>query len=184
VWHFGHGLHSTRRFSGRYETVIWATKGDKYAFDLNSVRVPQKYPGKRSYKGPNRGKISSHPAGKNPEDCWDHPADYWDIPNVKGNHIEKTQHPCQFPVGLVERLILALSKPDALVFDGYAGVASTGVAALMNDRRFLGAELEPAFAESGLARLQQAALGEARYRRHDKELFDHTLSPLSRVERE
>ena len=59
--------------------------------------------------------------GKNPEDVWD-------IPNVNSNHIEKTIHPCQFPVGLIERLVLALSNEGDLVFDPFAGVASTGVA--------------------------------------------------------
>ena len=47
VWHFGHGLHSKRRFSGRYEVIMWYTKTDDYFFDLDSVRIPAKYPGKR-----------------------------------------------------------------------------------------------------------------------------------------
>ena len=34
VWHFGHGLHSKRRFSGRYEVIMWYTKSDDYFFDL------------------------------------------------------------------------------------------------------------------------------------------------------
>ena len=110
IWHFGHGLHCQRRFSGRYETVLWYTKSDDYVFNLDSVRVRSKYPGKRHYKGPRSGKLSSNPSGKNPEDVWEFPTDMWNIPNVKCNHKEKTDHPCQFPVGLVERLILALSK--------------------------------------------------------------------------
>lgn len=51
IWTFGHGLNSTQRFSGRHEMVLWFTKGEQYTFDLDSVRVPQKYPGKRHYKG-------------------------------------------------------------------------------------------------------------------------------------
>ena len=50
VWHFEHGLHASKRFSGRYETLLWFTKGDKYTFNLDSVRVPSKYPGKTHYK--------------------------------------------------------------------------------------------------------------------------------------
>ena len=95
IWTFGHGLHSTRRFSGRHETVLWFTKGRDYHFDLDAVRVPQKYPGKRHYKGARKGEFSGNPKGKNPTDVWE-------IPNVKANHIEKVAHPCQFPVGLVE----------------------------------------------------------------------------------
>ena len=89
VWHFGHGLHCTRRLSGRYETINWWTKGDDYTWNLDSIRVPAKYPGKRHFKGPNIGKLSGNPKGKNPSDVWV-------FPNVKSNHPEKTIHPCQF----------------------------------------------------------------------------------------
>ncbi len=109
VWHFGHGLHSKDRFSGRYEVVLWYSKSDDYTFNLDEVRIPPKYPSKKHYKGPNKGKYSSNPRGKNPEDFWDFEYDVWDVPNVKSNLIEKTGHPCQFPVGLIERLILPLT---------------------------------------------------------------------------
>jgi adenine-specific DNA-methyltransferase len=110
IWYFGHGLHNKRRFSGRYEVVLWYTKTDDYLFNLDAVRVPAKYPAKKHYKGPRAGQFSGNPLGKNPEDVWE-------IPNMKSNHIEKTLHPCQFPVGLIERLVLALTAPNALVFD-------------------------------------------------------------------
>lgn len=92
VWHFEHGLHSQRRFSGRYETILWFTKDtSNYYFDLDSVRVPQKYPGKRSFRGPNAGKYSGHPDGKNPTDFWAHEftSTIWDIPDAKANHVER-----------------------------------------------------------------------------------------------
>ncbi len=134
VWQFGHGLHTQKRFSGRYEVVLWYThtgsKKDPYTFNLDAVRVPAKYPGKKHFKGPKAGQLSGNPMGKNPEDVWD-------IPNVKSNHVEKTEHPCQFPVGLVERLVLALTNPGHLVFDPFAGVASAGVAAAIRGRRFV-----------------------------------------------
>lgn len=66
IWHFEHGLHCSNRFSGRYETIVWFTKSDEYVFDLDPVRVPQKYPGKKYFKGPNAGKFSCNPLGKNP----------------------------------------------------------------------------------------------------------------------
>lgn len=68
IWHFEHGLHCSRRFSGRYETICWFTKGDDYVFHLDPVRVPQKYPGKRYFKGPKAGQHSCNPLGKNPGD--------------------------------------------------------------------------------------------------------------------
>ncbi len=115
IWHFGHGLHASKRFSGRYETILWFTKGKRYTFNLDSVRVPSKYPGKRHYKGPNIGQLSGNPKGKNPSDIWevmykDWETCLWDIPNVKSNHPEKTIHPCQYPVELAERCILALTE--------------------------------------------------------------------------
>lgn len=65
IWHFGHGLHASKRFSGRYETILWFTKTDNYIFNLDAVRVPAKYPGKLYFKGPNKGKPSGNPLGKN-----------------------------------------------------------------------------------------------------------------------
>lgn len=177
VWHFGHGLHTARRFSGRYEVVLWFTKSDDYVFNLDAVRVPSKYPGKRHYKGPKAGQFSGHPQGKNPEDVWE-------IPNVKSNHVEKTIHPCQFPVGLIERLVLALTNPGGVVFDPFAGVASAGVAALLHDRVFWGAEPVEEYVRVGAERLSEAAVGTASYRPHDKPLYDHTKSPLSRLPKE
>ncbi len=135
VWHYGHGLHSHNKFSGRYETIMWFTKSDKYTFNLDNVRVPQKYPGKLAYKGPNKGKYSGNINGKNPSDVWI-------IPNVKSNHREKTIHPCQFPIELAERLILALSNKNDLVLDPYAGVGTTLCAALKNKRSAAGSEIK------------------------------------------
>jgi adenine-specific DNA-methyltransferase len=172
VWRFGHGLHNKRRFSGRYEVVLWYTKSDEYTFNLDAVRVPAKYPGKRHFKGPKVGQLSSNPLGKNPEDVWD-------IPNVKNNHVEKTDHPCQFPVGLVERLVLALTDQKQLVFDPFAGVGSAGVAAAIHERAFWGAEIDPRYASKAAERIKAAIMGEARYRSHDKPVYDHTKSKLS-----
>lgn len=179
VWAFGHGLHNQKRFSGRYETILWFTntprRDDPYTFNLDDVRVPAKYPGKRHSKdSPHAGKLSGHPLGKNPEDVWE-------IPNVKNNHIEKTEHPCQFPVGLVERLVLSLTNEGDLVFDPFAGVASAGVAAAVHGRRFWGCELMPKYAKTGARRVQEALDGKAVYRPHDKPVYDHTKSSLSKL---
>jgi len=152
---------------------MWYTKSNDYHFDLNAVRVPAKYPGKKHFKGPKVGQLSGNPLGKNPEDLWF-------IPNVKSNHVEKTHHPCQFPVGLVERLVLALTLPGALVFDPFAGVGSTGVAAILHGRRFWGAETDESYVMMAKERMEEAALGIARYRPHDKPLYDHTKSNLSK----
>lgn len=157
VWTFGHGLHAKKRFSGRHEVILWYTKGDSEHFDLDPLRVPQKYPGKKSYKGPNKGNFSGNPLGKNP-------GDVWEIPNVKGHHVEKTEHPCQFPVALPLAFIKALCKPNALVFDPFMGVGSTGVAAAIQDMRFLGGEISTAYVEIAKRRIAAARKGEPDYR--------------------
>jgi adenine-specific DNA-methyltransferase len=164
VWHFEHGLHCSKRFSGRHETILWFTRGDEYAFNLDPIRVPQKYPGKKYYKGPNAGKYSSNPLGKNP-------GDVWVFPNVKHNHIEKTIHPCQFPVELVERFILSCSKPGDLVLDPYAGVMSTVAAAVMHGRRGAGSEVVPEYVEIGRQRVDLARAGLLRTRPMNKQIY-------------
>ena len=177
IWHFGHGLHSKSRFSGRYEVVLWYTKSDDYTFNLDAVRIPAKYPGKRSYKGSNKGKPSGNPLGKNPEDVWD-------IPNVKGNHVEKTAHPCQFPVGLIERLVLSMTNKGDLVFDPFAGAASSGVAALLHARYFWGCDIKKEYIDISKERLQKTLEGTIRYRPYDKPIYDASSSALSKTPEE
>ena len=152
---------------------MWYTKSDDYTFNLDDVRVRSKYPGKRHFRGPKAGQISGNPLGKNPEDVWT-------IPNVKSNHVEKTEHPCQYPVGLIEKLVLALTNPDELVFDPFSGVGSSGVAAAVHNRKYWGAELSPIYTKMAMVRIKDALEGKAKYRAHDKPLYDHTRSNLSK----
>lgn len=160
IWHFEHGLHASKRFSGRYETLLWFTKSDDYTFNLDPVRIPAKYPGKLHFKGPNKGQPSGNPLGKNPSDIWtflqeDWDTCLWNIPNVKANHVEKTDHPCQFPVELVERCVLALTSNNDRVLDPYCGVGSTLLGALMHDRRAIGVEREEEYVSITKERIYQ-----------------------------
>jgi adenine-specific DNA-methyltransferase len=165
IWHFEHGLHCKKRFSGRYETLMWFTRGDEYYFDLDPVRVPQKYPGKRYFKGPKAGQYSCNPLGKNP-------GDVWVIPNVKSNHVEKTAHPCQFPVELIERLVLCMTRKGDAVFDPFLGVGTTIIAAILHGRRGLGAEVVGEYVETARQRIKAAAQGRLRTRDMNTPVFD------------
>ncbi len=165
IWHFEHGLHCSRRFSGRYETIIWFTKSDKYVFNLDPVRVPQKYPGKKHFKGPKAGEYSCNPLGKNP-------GDMWIIPNVKSNHVEKTIHPCQFPVELIDRLVLSLTNERDWVFDPFVGVGTSIVSAIMNGRRAAGAELVKKYVDISRERIREALAGTLRVRPMDRPVYD------------
>lgn len=165
VWTFGHGLHTQKRFSGRHETILWFTRSEDYTFNLDPVRVPSKYPNKKHFKGPKKGEFSSNPLGKNP-------ADVWDIPNVKANHVEKTDHPCQFPVGLVERLVLALTNEGENVLDPYLGVGSSAVAALKHGRHAYGCDLKKEYINIAWDRIHHLRAGTLITRPMNKPVYD------------
>jgi adenine-specific DNA-methyltransferase len=165
IWHFEHGLHCSKRLSGRYETINWFTKSDNYTFNLDPIRVPSKYPGKRYFKGPRRGELSCNPGGKNP-------GDVWIIPNVKNNHIEKTPHPCQFPVELVERLVLSLTDEGDAVLDPYAGVGSAVIAAIKHDRVGYGCDIVDEYISLAWERIHQFRAGILRTRPMGKPVYD------------
>ncbi len=164
VWTYGHGLHCSDRLSGRHEMILWYTKSGNYTFNLDNIRIPQKYPGKRHYKGPLKGELSGNPLGKNPSDVWD-------IPNVKANHVEKTIHPCQFPVALALQLVRAFTNSGNLVLDPFMGSGTTGVAALLEGRRFVGAELLKKYFKVAERRCVEAIKGTVKYRSPDVAVY-------------
>ena len=133
IWHFGHGLHATKRFSGRYEVVLWFTKSDAYTFKLDEVRVPQKYPQKKHFKGPNKGKLS---------------------------------------VELIERLVLSMTNENDWVLDPFMGVGSTAIAALIHNRKAIGADLISEYVEIARGRLLKAEKGELKIRPMDRPVYD------------
>ena len=170
VWHFEHGLHCSKRFSGRYETINWFTRKTKeYVYNLDPIRVPQKYPAKKYFKGPKAGQYSCNPLGKNP-------GDVWDIPNVKSNHVEKTEHPCQFPVELIERLVLSMTNQGDWVLDPFLGTGTSIIAAVRNNRRGAGAETEKRYVDIARDRIQNAINGTLRTRPMNKPKYDPKAS--------
>ncbi|MDD2666480.1 MAG: site-specific DNA-methyltransferase [Methanocellales archaeon] len=176
IWRFGHGLHASKRFSGRYETIMWFTKNDNYTFNLDAVRIPIKYPGKRYYKGKNKGLPSCNPLGKNPSDIWDvmirdWDGEVWDIPNVKSNHPEKTIHPCQFPIELIERLVLALTNEGDIVLDPFVGVGSTILAAVIHNRRAVGVDYSEEYLKIAMCRIKEYEKGKLKKRPFGKPVY-------------
>jgi adenine-specific DNA-methyltransferase len=168
VWTFGHGLHCQKRMSGRHETILWFTKSDDYTFNLDPIRIPSKYPEKKHFKGPKKGEISSNPLGKNPSDVWD-------IPNVKSNHVEKTDHPCQFPVALVERLVLGLTDKGNSVLDPYLGVGASAIAAIKNGRNAYGCDVVEDYITIAHERLDALNEGNLRTRPMNKPIYQPPL---------
>jgi adenine-specific DNA-methyltransferase len=147
IWIRQHGLHATRKFSGRHETILWFTKTDDYKFNLDSIRVPQKWQNKTSYRGNNTGELTCNPDGKNPSDIWL-------FRNVKHNHEEQTIHPAQFPEDLITRIILAATDENDIVLDPYMGVGTVAVVAKEFNRYYLGAELEKKYIDVAERRIE------------------------------
>lgn len=188
IWYFGHGLHAKKRFSGRYETILWFTKTDNYTFNLDSVRIPSKYPGKKYYKGPKKGQLSCNPLGKNPSDVWetilhDWEKEIWEIPNVKSNHPEKTIHPCQFPIELAERCILALTNENDWVFDPFSGVGSALIAAVKNNRKAIGCEKEEKYVNITKQRFYDLFSGKLKYRPLGKKIYSPFIRNKDKIEK-
>ena len=168
IWHFEHGLHCSKRLSGRYETILWFTKSDDYTFNLDPIRVPSKYPQKKHFKGAKKGQISGNPLGKNPSDVWI-------FPNVKSNHVEKTAHPCQFPVELVERLVLSMTNEGDRVFDPYMGVGSSIIAAIKHNRVGYGCDIIDEYVHIALERINAFRAGNLKTRPMNKPVYDPQL---------
>lgn len=168
IWHFEHGLHCSNRLSGRHETIMWFTKGDDYTFHLDPIRVPSKYPNKKHFKGPKAGQLSGNPLGKNP-------GDVWIFPNVKNNHVEKTIHPCQFPVELVERLVLSLTDEGDSVLDPYMGVGSAIVGALKHNRIGYGVDVVQEYVDVAWQRVHELRAGTLQTRPMNKPVYDPSL---------
>ena len=168
VWHFGHGLHCRNRLSGRSETINWWTKRNDYTWHLDPIRVPSKYPAKRHFKGPRKGELSGNPKGKNPSDVRE-------FPNVKSNHPEKTTHPCQFPIELVERLVLSMSDEYDDVLDPYVGVGSSVIAAIRHKRNAYGCDVVPEYIAIAHERAEGFLAGTLKTRPMSKPIYDPML---------
>jgi adenine-specific DNA-methyltransferase len=100
------------------------------------------------------------------------PGDVWIIPNVKNNHVEKTIHPCQFPIELVERLVLSMTQKGDWVLDPFAGVGSTLIAGLKHERCVAGSELSSEYCAIAKNRIVQFMAGFLKTRPMDRPVYD------------
>lgn len=138
VWTIPHGLTPRARLAGRHEVALVLSKGEPAHLNANAARIPQKQPGKRAFKGANKGKLSGNPLGAHPTDVWA------DIGNVGHNHPDRRAgggHPCQFPEALARRAIRLYSQPGELVCDVFDGSGTTTAVAKAENRSFVGCDL-------------------------------------------
>ncbi len=125
VWHYTQGMGRKRGFSPRHEDILYFTKSDNFVFNLDEIRVPQKYYRKRN-----------NMAGANP-------GDVWAFSHVHYCSGERKDHPTQKPEGLIERMVRASSNPGDIVLDPFVGSGTTCRVASVLERNYIGIDINP-----------------------------------------
>lgn len=148
VWKYGAGVSAKRRLAPRNEKwLLYVKEPQRYTFNLDEIRDPNvKYPNQKK-----NGKFRCNPLGKNPSDVWDFPKV---TTGTKRSSKERTGHPAQFPLPVVERIIRASSNPGEIVVDPFAGSCSAGVAAAGLGRLFIGCEISKEYCELAAERFE------------------------------
>lgn len=137
VWHYTQGLGKTRGFSPRHDDILMFTKSSNFTFNLDSIRVPQKY-----YRERNNMR------GANPGDVWEFAHVHYCNPN-------RQNHPTQKPEGLIERMVLASSNKNEVVLDPFSGTGTTLRVCQQLTRYGIGFELNPEYIEMTKNRLNK-----------------------------
>jgi len=147
VWNYAAGVAARNYFSPRNEKFLWHVKNQgSYTFNLDQVRDPNvKYPNQKK-----NGKLKCNPLGKNPTDVWEFPKV---TSGAQRASPERTAHPAQFPVAVIDRIVRACSNPGDVVLDPFMGSGTTAEVALGAGRFVLGFELEPKYIDIAAARL-------------------------------
>lgn len=153
VWNYGAGVATKYRFSPRNEKFLWLVKSlQNYTFNLDEVRDPNvKYPNQRK-----NGRLRVNQLGKNPTDVWQ-------IPKVTTGQgmtgqrasPERTKHPAQFPVSVIERIVKACSNPNDLLLDPFIGSGTTAEVAIRQGRHAIGFEINSSYLEIAADRLER-----------------------------
>lgn len=150
VWNYGAGVAGKRFFSPRNEKFLWYLKDPtSYTFNLDKIRDPNvKYPNQKK-----NGKIKVNPLGKNPSDVWQFPKV---TSGAKRSSKERTSHPAQFPLAVVDRITTGCSNPGDLVMDPFLGSGTTGVSAVKGNRSFIGFEIRADYCDIACERVSKA----------------------------
>jgi adenine-specific DNA-methyltransferase len=149
VWNYGAGVSTKNSFCPRNEKWLFYSRDpNSYTFNLDAVRDPNvKYPNQKK-----NGKYRCNPLGKNPSDVWEFPKV---TSGSQRKSKERTKHPAQFPLGVVERVVLVSSNAGELVLDPFMGSGSAGVAAVGHGRPFIGFEVREDYCEMAAERFER-----------------------------
>ena len=149
VWHYGAGVAAKKLFSPRNEKFLWYVKNPKkYLFNLDSIRDKNvKYPHQKK-----NGVLKVNPNGKNPTNVWI-------VPKVTSGNgrssRERTPHPAQFPIQIIERIIKSCSRKNNILFDPFMGSGTVAVSALQNDRCVVGCEIKSKYLNIAKKRIEK-----------------------------
>lgn len=135
VWHYTQGMGKTKGFSPRHDDILMFTKSRRFKFNLDNVRVPQKYYRERNnMRGAN-------------------PGDVWIFSHVHYCNENRQNHPTQKPEGLMERIVLASTDEGDLVIDPFCGSGTTLRVCQQLDRDAIGIEINPVYVQMTRDRL-------------------------------
>ncbi len=137
TWHYTQGMGRTKGYSPRHEDILYFTKSDKYTFNLDSIRIPQKYYRKRN-----------NMSGANP-------GDVWEFSHIHYSNPERLDHPTQKPEALMKRIILASSNERDIVLDPFVGSGTTCVVANALKRKWIGIDINPKYIEMSQERINK-----------------------------
>lgn len=140
-WHYTQGIGKTRGFSPRHDDILFFSKTDKYKFNIDNVRVPQKY-----YRATNNMR------GANP-------GDVWEISHIHYCQQNRQQHPTQKPEAIIERMILASTDPDDMIVDPFCGSGTTPRVCQQTKRKCIGIEINTEYINLINERLSSPFLG-------------------------
>lgn len=147
VWHYGAGVAARTMFSPRNEKFLWYVKDPAfYTFNLDEIRDKNvKYPNQKK-----NGKLKCNQLGKNPTDVWQFPK----VTSGRNRSSkERTPHPAQFPLQVIDRIIKGSSNPGDVVLDPFMGSGTTALAALSNQRKVVGFEVDRRYCEIAARRI-------------------------------
>jgi len=153
TWRRDKGRGAKANWKQNMEDVWFATRGDGYTFNLDAVKVRKKVIAPYRDAAGRPKDWTEEDGGRfrltHPSNIWtDLCVPFWSMP-------ENTPHPTQKPERLVERLLLASSRPRDLVVDPFVGSGTTAVVARRMGRRFLAADVNPDYVRLAMRRLER-----------------------------
>lgn len=137
TWHYTQGMGRKRGFSPRHEDILYFTKTGDFTFNLDAIRIPQKYFRQRN-----------NMEGANP-------GDVWQFSHVHYSNPERQSHPTQKPLAIMERIIKSSSNEEDIVLDPFVGSGTTCVAANELKRQWIGIEINPEYIEMSKGRISE-----------------------------